>query len=142
MSTENRTRVMAALMIAAVIPVGLVARSFRADADWTTLPGFLATYLGDTLWPVMFYFIGRFLFPVASARTLVFITLAITLTLEFGQLWKPPTLQWMRQQPIIGFVLGNHFIWSDVLCCILGTALALFADIFVVAPSKFRAEAE
>jgi len=141
MSTDNRNRVLAALIIALVIPVGLLARSHRADANWATLSGFLATYLGDTLWPVMFYFMGRLLLPKASTRTLIAVTLGITLTLEFGQLWKPPTLQWMRQQPLIGFILGNQFIWTDVLCCTAGTAFAFFVDVFAIARCKTMANA-
>ena len=138
MSTDNRTRALAALIIICVIPLGLIARSYRADADWLTLQGFLATYLGDTLWPVMFYFMGRFVFPKASVETLMAATLGITLTLEFGQLWKPATLQWLRQQPVIGFILGNHFIWSDVICCSVGTVIAVCADILFVVGFRRR----
>ncbi|QDT03848.1 hypothetical protein K227x_22330 [Rubripirellula lacrimiformis] len=62
-------------------------------------------------------------------------TLSITLALEFGQLWKPPTLQSLRQQPIIGFLLGNQFIWSDVICCVTGAVSATLADsLFFVRP--------
>lgn len=123
-----RTRLLAASMIALVIPLGLLARSHRAGATLETLDGFLATYAGDTLWPVMFYFMGRFVWPAARCRTLVWAVLAITLGLEFSQLWKPPLLQFLRAQPISGFILGNHFIWSDVVCCLAGTALAFVID--------------
>ena len=132
MSSSNRTRAIAVLIIASVIPIGLLARSYRADADSATIIGFVATYLGDTLWPIMFYFIGRCILPKANALTLVTATLAITLTLEFGQLWQTPALQWLRQQPIIGFILGNHFIWSDVACCLVGTAAAWCADALLI----------
>lgn len=138
MSSANRTRAIAVLIIACVIPIGLLARSYRADADSATFVGFLATYLGDTLWPIMFYFIGRCILPKATALTLVTTTLAITLTLEFGQLWQPPALQWLRQQPIIGFILGNHFIWSDVVCCLVGTAAAWCADALLIGRSLSR----
>lgn len=124
---------MAAITIATVIPVGLFARSHRAGADVGTVIGFLATYLGDTLWPILFYFLGRFCFPNVAARALLWATLSITLALEFGQLWNPPTLQWLRQQPVIGFILGNHFIWSDVICCLVGAFFALLVDQLCIA---------
>ena len=132
MLTETRNRLLAVITIATVIPIGLFARSHRTGADASNPLGFLATYLGDTLWPIMFYFMGRFCFPLASRRTLLIATLAITLTLEFGQLWNPPALLWLRQQPIIGFILGNHFIWSDVVCCVTGALLALLIDFLLV----------
>ena len=136
MATETRTRLLAAVTITTVILAGLLARSYRTGADSATPLGFLATYLGDTLWPVMFYFMGRFCFPGASWRTLFVTTLSITLILEFGQLWNPPLLQWLRQQPVVGFILGNHFVWSDVVCCLTGTLLAVMADFLFVARSR------
>ena len=133
LSTEARNRFIAAVVILTVIPMGLLARSYRSGADPSTVLGVLVTYLGDTLWPVMFYFAGRFCAPNASRQTLLLTTLGITLALEFGQLWKPPFLMWLRQQPMIGFVLGTHFIWSDVVCCVVGTFCALLVD-FVLIP--------
>ncbi len=133
MLSYTRTRLLAALAIVVVIPIGLFARSQRDGADPSVLLGFLATYLGDTLWPFMFFFIGRFCFPNAFGRTLFFATLVITLSLEFGQLWNPPALYWLRQQPFIGFVLGNHFVWSDVICCWAGALFALLSDRFILA---------
>ena len=125
MSPATRTRLIAASIVALVIPLGLFARSHRAGATLETFEGFLATYTGDTLWPVMFYFLGRFAWPGARHRTLVLAVLVITLGLEFGQLWKPPILQFLRAQPISGFILGNRFIWSDVVCCVVGYGVGL-----------------
>ena len=141
MSSANRTRLIAASIIALVIPIGLLARTHRSAASLETLNGFLATYTGDTLWPILFYFLGRLAFTRASSIRLFLTALAITLTLEFGQLWKPAILQWLRQQPISGFILGNHFIWSDVACCIVGSVLALIADLTIVTDCSRAADA-
>ncbi len=122
------TRIGAALVFLLAIPVGLFARSYRAGADPATLSGMLATYAGDTLWPIMFFFIGRFVSPAASRQALGTLTLLLTLSLEFGQLWQPATLQWLREQPVVGFILGNSFVWSDVACLLVGTAIALLID--------------
>ena len=135
MSNETRSRLIAVIVILVVIPLGIFARSHRSGADPSTLLGFLATYAGDTLWPIMFYFFGRFCLPRASRLTLVVLALSITLTLEFGQLWNPPFLLWLRQQPIIGFILGNTFIWSDVWCCAIGTFSAALIDFLLAARS-------
>jgi len=129
MSSESRTRLFAIVIVLIVIPIGLFARSHRADADPSTWLGFLATYTGDTLWPIMFYFFGRFCFPNARVVSLLTFVLVLTLTLEFGQLWQPPWLQYWRRQPGIGFVLGNSFIWSDVICCVVGAGVAAIVDL-------------
>ena len=129
----DRIRIFSALAVLLVIPVGLLARSQRAGADPGALTGFVWTYLGDTLWPVMFFFIGRFVFPKANRRRLAAFTLALTLCIEFGQLWQPPLLQWLRQQPITGFMLGDCFLWSDVACILVGTAAAVLSDALLLA---------
>ena len=129
MTRETRIRLVAVAVVLTVIPIGLYARSQRADADPTTVVGFLASYTGDTLWPIMFYFAGRFCFPHASTWKLTVFVLALTLGLEFGQLWQPDWLQWLRSQPGIGFVLGNSFVWSDVWCLLVGSAMAVALDV-------------
>ena len=124
----DRVRQLAALVVSLVIPVGLFARSHRAGADAATFSGFLSTYVGDTLWPILFFFIGRFAFPRANRWWLAAFTLVLTLTIEFGQLWQPATLQWLREQPVIGFMLGNSFLWSDVACLLVGSVICILMD--------------
>ena len=130
MTTERVApiRLLAACVILLVIPVGLFARSHRAGAVPATLFGFLATYTGDTLWPIMFFFIGRIFFPTADRWAIAVFTLLLTLSLEFGQLWQPPLLQWLREQPVIGFMLGNSFLWSDFACLLVGCVIAISID--------------
>lgn len=125
---RTRTRLSAALVVLLVIPIGLFARSHRVGADPATAPGFFATYTGDTLWPILFFFFGRFARPRTDRWRLAAAVLTLTLMLEFGQLWQPPFLQWLRQQPGIGFILGNFFVWSDVACLLVGTGIAVIVD--------------
>ena len=125
---SNRTRLLAAVLLVPVIGLGLLARSYRPDADTSTLLGFLATYTGDTLWPVMFCLIFRFLWPAVGTLPIVIGTFLLTQGIEFLQLWKPPLLQWMREKPILGFLLGTHFLWSDVVCISVGCVLAWLLD--------------
>jgi len=124
----DRIRLLAALVVLLVMPLGLFARSQRAGADPATLSGFLSTHTGDALWPIMFFFIGRFVFPLASRWPLAASTLVLTLTLEFGQLWQPSALQSLREQPVIGFMLGNSFVWSDVVCLLVGSFISILID--------------
>lgn len=128
MTASFRCRLFASLMVVAVIPIGLLARSMRADATPGTIVGFLATYAGDTLWPMMFYFLGRFVWPRLSIRWLLAGVLVLTLSLEFRQLWNPTWLQWLRRHPGSGFLLGTTFLWSDVVCCVIGSLIAVLLD--------------
>ena len=115
-------------MVFPVVGVGLFARSHRSGADPSTITGFFATYTGDTLWTVLFFLLGRTFWPRAGRWRLLLGTLALTQAIEFAQLWKPPFLQWLRSQPIIGFLLGNSFVWSDVVCLCVGGLIAVVVD--------------
>ena len=127
-------RLFALAVVLFVVPIGLIARSQRSEADSSSLAGFLASYTGDTLWPIMFYFAGVFCFPRASITKLATLVLVLTLGLEFGQLWQPDWLQMLRAQPGIGFVLGNSFVWSDVWCLLVGTGLAVAFHLLLLRP--------
>ena len=131
MSSHVRSRILSVLIVLLVIPIGLFARSHRASADPATFMGFLATYTGDTLWPIMFYFMAKFCGPSARVTSLLVFVLVLTLSLEFGQLVQNPTLDWLRKQPGIGFLLGTTFIWSDVICCVFGALVGVGLDVFV-----------
>ena len=107
-----------------MVPSGLLARSMRDGADDSTLLGFIATYLADTLWAVMFFF----LFSAALVRwrpwSLAALTLAFTVSIEASQLYEGEPLATLRGFAPTRFLLGNHFLWSDVICLCVGTAFA------------------
>ena len=107
-----------------VIPIGLIARSLRGDADGTTAFGFIATYLGDTLWAVMFYFLFAAVLMSWATRRLAVLTLIFTAGIEFSQLYHGEPLASLRSFPPTRFLLGTNFLWSDILCLCVGTTLA------------------
>lgn len=107
-----------------VVPVGLVARSFRAGADAATPTGFVATYLGDVLWAVLFFFVFAGLLPRWRRVALAGLTLGVTLGIELSQLYHGEPLSTLRSFGPTGFLLGSHFLWSDVMCLFVGTLVA------------------
>lgn len=107
-----------------VIPLGLLARSMRSGADDTTVGGFIATYAGDTLWAVMFFFFFAAVRPRARTIALGAVTLAFTLGIEASQLYHGEPLATLRSISLMRFLLGSQFLWSDVACLIVGTALS------------------
>jgi len=108
----------------AVIPVGLVARSFRAGADASTPVGFVATYLGDVLWAVLFFFVFAGCLPRWRTVTLAGLTLGVMLGIELSQLYHGEPLATLRGFGPTGFLLGSQFLWSDVACLFGGTLFA------------------
>ena len=108
-----------------VIPLGLISRSLRGEADHSTLPGFIATYLGDTLWAVMFFFLFSAVFLNWRSLALGLFTLGFTVSIEFSQLYHGEPLTTLRGFPPTRFLLGTNFLWSDIICLVVGTALAV-----------------
>ncbi|MEM9414902.1 MAG: DUF2809 domain-containing protein [Planctomycetota bacterium] len=107
-----------------VVPIGLVARSFRAGADASTAVGFVATYLGDVLWAVLFFFVFAGLLPRWRTWALAALTLGVTVGIELSQLYHGEPLATLRAFAATRFLLGTNFLWSDVVCLIVGTTLA------------------
>jgi hypothetical protein len=107
-----------------VIPIGLMSKVLRSDADASTAFGFVITYLGDTLWAVMFFFFFAALLPCWRAWAIGLLTLGGTLGIEFSQLYAGEPLATLRSFAPTRFLLGSHFLWSDVICLAVGTALA------------------
>ena len=107
-----------------VIPLGLIARSLRGEADRSTAFGFITTYLGDTLWAVMFFFFFAALLFHWKSRALGLLTLGFTVAIEVSQLYHGEPMATLRSFPPTRFLLGSHFLWSDIMCLVVGTAMA------------------
>lgn len=118
----NRRVIYLAIALA-MIPAGLLTRAMRRGADESTPTGFIATYLADTLWAVMFFLFAA-LFVRWRAWTLVVLTLAFTVGIELSQLYNGEPLATLRGFPPTRFLLGTNFLWSDVICLTVGSILA------------------
>lgn len=129
-------RLSAIVIVLLVVPLGLFARSQRSGADPGTLTGFLATYAGDALWPILFYFLARLAFPTGSGRAIFVGVLVFTLGLEFLQLVRLEPLITLRKLPVLGFLLGNTFVWSDVVCLAIGSLVAVAIDFWLRTNTK------
>lgn len=120
-----------------MIPAGLIARSFRSDADAATISGFIATYLADTLWAVMFFFLFAAAFVRWPAWRLLLLTLCFTLGIEASQLYHGEPLATLRGFAPTRFLLGTNFLWSDVICLAVGGAFATGQHRLIPRPAKY-----
>ena len=121
---KHRLRYLAIAL--AVIPVGLLSRSLRGEADRSSPIQFIASYLPDTLWAVMFFFLFAALLVRWRTLAIATLTLAWTLGIETLQFYEGEPLTTLRSAAPIRFLLGTQFLWSDVICLCVGTALSAF----------------
>lgn len=117
-----------------MIPIGLIARSLRGDADVSTSLGFITTYLGDALWAVMFFFLFAAILLSWPTTRLLALTLAFTIGIELSQLYHGEPLATLRSFPPTRFLLGSTFLWSDIICLTVGTTLA--SALHLLIPSR------
>jgi hypothetical protein len=112
------TRITYFILIIATIILGLLSRHFK----------FIPLFIGDILWATMVYFIMRFLFIVKSVRFNVIAALTFCFAIEFSQLYKAPWINELRHTLFGRLVLGEGFLWSDLLCYVIGVGIGVGID--------------
>jgi len=84
-------------------------------------------FIGDILWGLMVYFIVRFLF----IKRTIWVTIASLLfcyAIEFSQLYQAPWINNIRHTVIGGLILGEVFLWGDMLSYTVGVAIGIFIE--------------
>ncbi len=117
-STRARLIYFSAAVVVACL--GLASRKYAKY-----LPDLLGEYAGDTLWALMLFLLVSSLLDGKTpiARTAISLTLAFLV--EFSQLYHAPWIEAIRQTTLGGLVLGQGFLWTDLLCYSLGIAIGL-----------------
>lgn len=103
------------------IGLGLASRSFKM-LEWGH------AYLGDALYAVFIYFGFRFLFPNLSVRPSALAALFFCYAIEFQQMISWEWLMAIRSTTIGHLVLGQGFLWSDILAYSFGVCFVQFLD--------------
>ena len=114
----NRLRITYGCLIVITIISGLLSRQFS----------FIPLFIGDIFWALMIYFIVRFLFVDKPVKFLVIVSLLFCYTVELSQLYKAPWINDLRHTLFGRLVLGDGFLWSDLLCYTIGVVLAVWVD--------------
>ncbi|MCT4565123.1 MAG: DUF2809 domain-containing protein [Maledivibacter sp.] len=122
----ERKRVAYFIYTIVVIILGLSSRHFS-----NTLPKFLAVYSGDILWGLMIFLLLGFIFKKKSSINIAVIGAVISISIEISQLYHSPWIDGIRKTTIGGLVLGYGFLWSDIVCYIVGIAIGFIFEIFL-----------
>ena len=86
-------------------------------------------FIGDILWGLMVYFIVRFLFINQSIKWVTIASLLFCYAIEFSQLYQAPWINNIRHTVIGGLVLGETFVWSDLLCYAVGIGIGILVNV-------------
>ena len=121
--TPKRSRTHSLLLLIGTVTLGLASRRFPA-----VLPPFVVAYAGDVLWASMVFWVLTLLQPNGEGRHLAAIAFAIAVAVEFSQRYHAPWIEALRASPVGALALGQGFLWSDIVCYLLGAMLAAAID--------------
>jgi hypothetical protein len=125
---KTRSRFVLAGSSVALVLLGLACRRPFA-------PELARLYLGDVLWGGFFFVGFAWLRPRAAGFRLGLAAATATVLIELSQLYRAPWIDRLRDTGLGGLLLGHGFSWSDVLCVLLGAALATALDFLATVAS-------
>jgi hypothetical protein len=131
MASMRRLVALYAGLLGATILLGLATRAWPS-----AFPTLVARYGGDTLWAAMLVWLLALLRPTSAARTRGLLALGIAGLVEVSQLAQGPWIAAVRETRLGALVLGQGFLWSDLLCYALGVTLAVTLDARLLRPAR------
>jgi hypothetical protein len=85
-------------------------------------------FIGDMLYAVLIYFGFRFLIIKSKKSTSLLLSLLFCFGIEILQLVQLDWLIAIRKTTLGYYILGQGFLWSDLICYVIGTLLAFLID--------------
>ncbi|MFH7011096.1 DUF2809 domain-containing protein [Flavobacterium sp. FlaQc-52] len=110
----KKLRICYALVFLLVICLGILSRKI------TLIP----LCFGDGLYAIMMYTLVRIVFINKKAHFIILISLLICYSIEIFQLYQQEWIIALRKTLFGRYVLGQGFLWSDLLAYTFGIAIA------------------
>jgi hypothetical protein len=109
-------------LIVITIILGLLSRHIKG----------IPLFIGDILWATMIYFVFRFLFIKRHVKFIIIASLLFCYAIEFSQLYQAPWINNIRHTVIGGLILGEVFLWGDMLSYTIGVGVGILIEKFIV----------
>ncbi len=106
--------------------IGIGSRHFSES-----LPKWIAEYAGDTMWALSAYYIIRIIFIKLSILCSACIAFCFSVLIEISQLYHSTWINSIRHTIIGGLILGFGFLWSDIVCYLVGILIGLFIELII-----------
>ena len=114
----KNSRIRYFILILIVIALGITSRKIVG----------VPTFFGDTLYAVMIYFGMRLFFINIKIKKIAMFALLICFAVEFLQLYDVEWMLKIRRTTLGHYVLGQGFLWSDLVYYTLGVLIAFWID--------------
>lgn len=110
----SKRRVCYLIAIATLVVLGLLSRQYD----------FIHVEVGDGIWAMMVFCLGRFLFPNIKLEHVAAMALAFSFIDEFAQLISWSWLVEIRSTTLGHLILGQGFEWIDLVAYTIGIIVA------------------
>jgi hypothetical protein len=104
-----------------VIFLGILSRKINA----------IPLFVGDILYAVMVYFGCRLLIIKGNNTFKILFPLILCYLIELQQLYHAEWLVALRNTSFGHYVLGQGFLWSDLVCYTVGVAVAFLIEFWM-----------
>ena len=101
-----------------VVSLGILSRKISG----------IPLFIGDILYAVMIYFGCRMLFINENNLVKILSPLLLCYLIELQQLYHNEWINSIRDTTFGHYVLGQGFLWSDLVCYTFGVAMAFWID--------------
>lgn len=109
------------LSLVVVLILGILSRKISG----------IPLFIGDMLYAILIYFGCRFLFTNYNKSTSLLFALLFCFGIEFFQLVQMDWLITIRKTTLGRYILGQGFLWTDLLCYLIGAVIAYYIDLFI-----------
>ncbi len=90
---------------------------------------FIPLFIGDVLYAVLIYFVIRFLYTSNNKSYIFIFSLLFCFSIEILQLVQADWLIEIRKSTLGHYILGQGFLWTDLICYIMGVLIAYLIDL-------------
>jgi len=111
---ETRTKHRVLLFIGLTVLTMLCG--FLSRSSIITLPVFISTYAGDTLWALMVFWCFCIVVPRSKTWKISLASIVFSFAIEFSQFYSAPWIVSLRQTVLGGLILGFGFEFTDLIC--------------------------
>lgn len=106
------------ILILLVLILGILSRKILG----------IPLFIGDVLYAVLIYFGFRFLIMDSRKSTSLLLSLLFCFGIEILQLVQIDWLIAIRKTTLGHYILGQGFLWLDLLCYVIGSFTAYYFD--------------
>ncbi len=118
-----RQRIPQTILIGLVMSLGLFTRSRVIHWPW-----FVTAYVGDALWAWLVFLGIGWMWLRWPTNKIALGALLFAFGIEFSQLYHAPWLDALRANRMAALVLGQGFLWSDLVCYAVGITIGALVE--------------